>query len=327
MIYRTLSISSLLGLRRSILLLVLFVVVGLTSVYAERLRLDTDSAPLFPGLENLEQQPGPEQEEEPEFGDDTPEAGPQQAGTGKPTFKIKRIINLSGNNPINPIQPVLNFDGRLVRSLDELLNLVNGNIDDGVDNVCDDGNNNGDDNGDNGNNNDGDDQGGNDGGNGGNGGNNGNDGGFGDGGSGGNIEFVANIQACLLGSSVRGFTRFADVLTSINPGAGAFIDPIEGGCTYDTGAFNSNFTNLAFLFELLPTDQIQVSVPAAVNSVWSLDNPATVAPGTHNFTVRSTVNSVVINFTVDFSLFVAGIPPRTNFTATILSVTATGAPQ
>jgi len=68
------------------------------------------------------QQPGSEQ---------LPVAAPQPGQTqqvqqGEVVFRVVKITNIQGNNPLNPAQPVYNFGGVTVSNTDELIDCVRG---------------------------------------------------------------------------------------------------------------------------------------------------------------------------------------------------------
>jgi len=68
------------------------------------------------------QQPGSEQ---------LPVAAPQpgqsqQAQQGEVVFRVVKITNIQGNNPLNPAQPVYNFGGVAVSNTEELIDCVRG---------------------------------------------------------------------------------------------------------------------------------------------------------------------------------------------------------
>jgi len=51
---------------------------------------------------------------------------PQQVQQGEVVFRVVKITNIQGNNPLNPIQPVYNFGGVLVANVDDLIECVRG---------------------------------------------------------------------------------------------------------------------------------------------------------------------------------------------------------
>ncbi|MGB0927505.1 MAG: hypothetical protein ACPGVA_09850 [Pikeienuella sp.] len=87
--------------------------------------LDADQQSLFPGLESARSALG---------------LPAELQGTGERTFKILEIQNISGNDPFNEQQPLLNFNGQVVGSVADLLALIQGqqniNVGGGNGDVC-----------------------------------------------------------------------------------------------------------------------------------------------------------------------------------------------
>lgn len=103
--------------RKNILLavLMLFMAAATTTFSAPALAdetLDSDQKVLFPGLSNAREAAGLPKQLQP---------------TGKRQIKILEIENVSGNDPFNEEQPVLNFNGQVVGSVPELLATIQGN--------------------------------------------------------------------------------------------------------------------------------------------------------------------------------------------------------
>jgi len=107
----------------------LFTAPVIGTAYAEE-TLDSDQKILFPGLSNAREAAG---------------LPPQLQPTGERQIKILEIENVSGNDPFNEEQPLLNFNGQVVGSVPELLATIEGNNNDNNNNNNggDDGNDNG----------------------------------------------------------------------------------------------------------------------------------------------------------------------------------------
>ncbi len=77
--------------------------------------LDSDTAPLIPGIQNIL------------LG--AADAGGKTSGeSGATGFRIVKVTNISGNNPFHPTQPVLNFGGVVVANVDDLLECIRGGV-------------------------------------------------------------------------------------------------------------------------------------------------------------------------------------------------------
>jgi hypothetical protein len=82
----------------------------------ESIVLDSDSARLFEGFGQYFYSPGQAEKLSPTG----------QIGEGQAVFKIVKVTNISGNNPFNPTQPVLNFGGIVISSVDDLIDCIRG---------------------------------------------------------------------------------------------------------------------------------------------------------------------------------------------------------
>ncbi|HOE15920.1 MAG TPA: hypothetical protein PK344_00750 [Syntrophorhabdaceae bacterium] len=77
--------------------------------------LDSDTAPLIPGIQNILLGAA-----------DTGGKAPGEPGaTG---FRIISVKNIEGNNPLHPTQPVLNFGGVVVANVEDLLECIRGGV-------------------------------------------------------------------------------------------------------------------------------------------------------------------------------------------------------
>jgi hypothetical protein len=70
--------------------------------------LDSDRAALFPGLRERMAPPRP------------------GVPPGTVVFRVREVFNLQGNNPFHRTEPLLNYNGQVVKSVSELLALVRG---------------------------------------------------------------------------------------------------------------------------------------------------------------------------------------------------------
>ncbi len=74
--------------------------------------LDSDTAPLIPGIQNILLGP----------------AGTAPGEPGSTGFRIISVKNIEGNNPFHPTQPLLNFGGVVVANVDDLLECIRGGV-------------------------------------------------------------------------------------------------------------------------------------------------------------------------------------------------------
>ncbi len=88
--------------------------------FAQTTVLDTDTQQPFAGFgQHFINPQKPEKQKE---------TMPSSATESEAVFKILSINNISGNNPFNPVQPVFNFGGVVVGSVDDLVNCIRGGI-------------------------------------------------------------------------------------------------------------------------------------------------------------------------------------------------------
>ena len=90
--------------------------------WAQSTVLDADSQQPFAGFGQYFVAP-----QEPEKQKETLPSSPS-AAEGEAVFKILSITNISGNNPFHTTQPVLNFGGVVVSSVDDLAECIRGGV-------------------------------------------------------------------------------------------------------------------------------------------------------------------------------------------------------
>jgi len=104
------------------LFILFFILWNTLNGFAQTTVLDTDTQQPFAGIGQHFVAP-----QEPEKQKETIPSS-SSATEGEAVFKILSINNISGNNPFNPVQPVFNFGGVVVASVDDLVNCIRGGV-------------------------------------------------------------------------------------------------------------------------------------------------------------------------------------------------------
>jgi hypothetical protein len=101
-------------------LLMIFAIGGtvVSEAQGEGIIIDSDTGPLIPGLQSILAGPAGTTGQQPA------QPGVPGLPPGEVAFRVISVKNIDGNNPLNPTQPVLNFAGQTVSSVDELVQLI-----------------------------------------------------------------------------------------------------------------------------------------------------------------------------------------------------------
>lgn len=106
------------------------ILIGVSAYSQQNIILDSDSAKPFEGFGRYFVTPSPTSPtaSTKPSGSVTPEKSPtvDKVLGEEVVFKIVKVTNIQGNNPLNPSQPVYNFGGVLVANVDELVDCVRG---------------------------------------------------------------------------------------------------------------------------------------------------------------------------------------------------------